>query len=139
MSSLETPRSRRRWFHRRWLWMTALLLATFSVWGYSSASVDGCQGVAKSYKRSPLLGLHWNKQSWRGTILQRDKAGPYTYLQFQPQGQKAQWMVTMGSGQASGTQAKVTVYGSKQPFYSRRLKRCFPTLYFGRITSSTQH
>lgn len=134
MRPLSRPRPKRRW----WLLCSVLVICGVAVgwWGMMGVSRASGRCVATTYKRSPLLGLRWQKQRWHGQIVSRHSAGPYAYLSLKPEGAKPRWLVVWGKGKATGSKVKVTVYGARRPFYSRRLDRCFAALYFGRITGA---
>ena len=73
----------------------------------------------------------------RGTVIERIKAGGYTYLALStPQQRERQWVVTLGRGEPLGAEVKVRSFGRRLQFYSRRLDRTFPELTFG-IVSTT--
>ncbi|MCB9638590.1 MAG: hypothetical protein H6728_02425 [Myxococcales bacterium] len=135
-----TPSKSRRSRRLRWFGSGLILLVLFGWW--ASRHLEAAKGCPSSLqhprKQNPLFGLTWRKKRWEGVIQKQLKAGSYTYLQLKGTAQKALWMVVMGKGPTPQTYVKATTYGARTPFFSQRLQRCFPTLYFGRITQS-QH
>jgi hypothetical protein len=72
-----------------------------------------------------------------GTVVERIKAGGYTYLALStPTHRQRRWVVTLGRGEPLGSVVKVRSFGHRLDFYSRRLERTFPELTFG-IVSTT--
>jgi len=94
---------------------------------------EGCTKGKNTIKHNPLLGMPWKPASWEGKILKRHRAGPYSYLRVQIAKQSPQWVVVIGKGLGQKQAVSVKTYGSKRPFYSKRLKRCFPILHFGSV------
>ncbi|HEX6244305.1 MAG TPA: hypothetical protein VFZ61_25485 [Polyangiales bacterium] len=73
----------------------------------------------------------------QGTVVERIKAGGYTYLALStPEQRDRRWVVTLGRGEPLGAEVKVRSFGRRLQFYSRRLDRTFPELTFG-IVSTT--
>lgn len=71
-----------------------------------------------------------------GVVVERIKAGGYTYLALSAaQGAEPRWVVTLGRGEALGSQVKVRSFGHRRDFYSRRLDRTFPELTFGIVST----
>ncbi len=72
-------------------------------------------------------------ERFRGRVLERLPAGPYTYLHIATD-VGARWVVTMGAAPEGAVE--VRNMGTQRNFHARRLGRDFDELVFGIVTST---
>lgn len=107
----------------------------------SSACGDEHSPVASGATREARAGMPAVQDSeidtLQGTVASVERAGHYTYLELDADGQR-RWIVVMGTTDAEvGDELEFTIFGTAHDFASRRLGRTFEELFFGRIASST--
>lgn len=73
-------------------------------------------------------------ERFRGRVLERLPAGPYTYLHVATAA-GPRWVVTMGAAPAAGT-VEVRNMGTQKNFHARRLGRDFAELVFGIVAAA---
>ena len=73
-------------------------------------------------------------ERFRGRVLERLPAGPYTYLRVDTE-VGPRWVVTMGS--APEGEVEVRNMGTQKNFHARRIDRDFDELVFGIVTAAT--
>lgn len=96
-----------------------------------------CTPNSDSTPSSPSVGppvaLDGPRTESEGRVVETLDAGSYTYMQLALPGGGHSWVVTMGDGEAPGTEVEVIGFAEKTDFHSRRLGRTFKRLVFGLV------
>jgi hypothetical protein len=114
-----------------------LLLAALSGVAATAAATIGQLSGDKTSARGPLAeyGLGERQRfEVRGRVVERLRAGSYSYLRLKNGDKAERWVATMGAGQPPGAEVRVLIFGEAAKFASPRLSRTFQHLLFGMVS-----
>jgi hypothetical protein len=87
------------------------------------------ESVEEPARGMPRVDPPGSERHFQGRVRERMPAGSYTYLSVDTDA-GPRWVVTLGEGVAPGTDVEVTSLGTRDRFWSRRLRRSFDRLFF---------
>ena len=112
------------------------MFIALSLLGCDRATSETTAQTAPISGKGAMPDVEIDHRELEGTVAERLPAGHYTYLSVHTEG-GPQWVVTLGEGEAVGTEVTVKSFGLRRAFRSRRLDRTFDELRFGVVRPAT--